>query len=438
MVKITNIVFYKLIFNIGKKLRNPSLERWFQFLKKSEKWSLKELEVYQLKKLQKLVKIADKQSGYYKQRFDETRINLTEIKTLEDIQKLPILTKSDLIKNKSTIQTSIQFKKVFKANTSGSTGQSLNFLRNESADSFNRASIFRGYSWYNVKPWELNGYFWGYNLSLFKRLKLKILDKIQHRFRIFSFEEKPLLKFIKNLKRASFLHGYSSMIYEVAKYINKNNLSNHFKLKMVKGTSEKIFDSYQNEVKKAFGLKMISEYGAAETGIIAFECYKGNMHINMEGVIVEEIDNEIVVTNLQMTSFPVIRYKLGDYIKLAPKNKKCSCGMNHLIIEEVTGRVGTLIYGNSATYPSLYFYYIFKNLGNQHQLFLTYQVVQKLKGELLFKIEQNLADKDLRNLEKEIKKYFKNDISYSIKTNQNLTFNNNNKKLQSFITLIAQ
>ena len=94
-------------------------------------------------------------------------------------------------------------------------------------------------------------------------------------------------------------------------------------IKMIKGTSEKYSINYQEEVKKAFGTKIVSEYGATESGVIAFECPEGNMHINMEGVLVEEIENEIVVTNLQMTSFPLIRYKLGDYIQLAPESKQC-------------------------------------------------------------------------------------------------------------------
>jgi phenylacetate-CoA ligase len=428
-------MFYKLLFKIGQKLRNPSLENWLEFLKKTENWSLNAIHEYQLKKLQELVEIAYKQSDYYKKRFDEIGVNPSEIKTLEDIQKLPILTKTDVIKNKSSIITNIKFNKVFDANTSGSTGQSLNFVREESADSFNRASIFRGYSWYKVNPWELNGYFWGYNLSLFKRLKFNLLDKIQHRFRIFSLEEKALFEFIKKLKKASYLHGYSSMIYEVAKFINKKGLSKQFHLKMIKGTSEKILASYQSEVEKAFGKKIISEYGAAETGIIAFECTKGNMHINMEGVIVEEIDNEIVVTNLQMTSFPIIRYKLGDYIKLAPKEEKCSCGMHHQIIKEVTGRVGSVIYGYKNYYPSLYIYYIFKNLGIENSLFLTYQAIQKTKGKLIFKIEEVLDKNAKLLLKKETKKHFRQDIVVEILDNQNLN-SNKKQKMKSFISEI--
>src|SRR5690606_11264256 len=150
--------------------------------------------------------------------------------------------------------------------------------------------IFRGYSWYDIKPWERNGYFWGYNLDKSALIKIKILDFFQNRFRLFSYEDSEVLNFVKKLKKAKYLHGYSSMIYEVAKIINAKGLSANYKLKMVKGTSEKIYDSYQKEVEKAFGLKIISEYGSAEGGLIAFECVEGNMHINVENVIVEVED----------------------------------------------------------------------------------------------------------------------------------------------------
>ena len=349
-------MFYKLIYLLGQKYRNPSLGKIYNSLKKSEKWSLDELENYQLKKLKEILNIAYNNSSFYKSKFDELHINICEINKLSDIKKIPILTKKELISFSNDIHTNLKFKKSFLATTSGTSGQSLKFLREEAADSFNRASSQRGYSWYNINPWDKNGYFWGFNFSTFDKIKNKILDKLQNRFRIFSFEEKSLKKFIRKTQSATYIHGYSSMIYQTAVLLNKLNLPIPTNLKLVKGTSEKIFDSYQNEIEKAFGTKMISEYGATESGIIAFECKEGNLHINMEGVIVEEIDNEILVTNLQMKSFPIIRYKLGDYVSLAPRDKKCACGKEHLIIEEITGRIGEVIQGKENTYPSLYLY----------------------------------------------------------------------------------
>lgn len=425
-------MLFKIIFFLGQKLRNPSINKWMIFLKKSDKFSLEELEVYQLKQFKELLSFAKLNSVFYQDLYSD--IDVDKIISLKDLEKLPVITKKDLIENTQKIHTKNNFSKLFKATTSGSTGESLVFDREESADSFNRASIFRGYSWYDVSPWELNGYFWGFNFSKKEKLKTQLLDLLQNRFRLFTYEEESFKGFVRKLKKSSYLHGYSSMIYQTAKLINQQGKSVDFKIKMVKGTSEKIFDKYQDEVQKAFGQKMISEYGATESGIIAFECPKGNMHINMEGVIVEEIENEIVVTNLQMKSFPIIRYKLGDYISLADKQTTCSCGRQHRILEEVTGRIGENVEGFKGVYPSLYFYYIFKNLVKKIDLKLNYQILQEEKGILIFNIEQCLSKVEEQALKIEIEKYFDHDITYFINSEQKLI--SDNKKFKSFISKI--
>ena len=427
-------MFHKWIFKIGQGWRNPSINNWLIFLKKSEKWSLDELEKYQFKKLKEILQFAYQYSPYYKEVFNQNNVHPDDLKTLKDIVKFPVLSKEDLIQKNNIIHTNYKFKKQFKATTSGSSGNSLAFMRDEKADSFNRASIFRGYTWYDVHPWERNGYFWGFNFSRLQILKLQLFDALQNRFRVFSYEEKAFLRFVRKLQHAKYLHGYSSMIFEAAKIINTKGLKKPGNLKMIKGTSEKIFDSYQSEVKKAFGIPVISEYGATESGIIAFECPEGHMHLNMEGVIVEEENNEILVTNIQMKSFPIIRYKLGDYIELAPRDFKCACGRKHLVLQEVTGRIGENVYGYKNVYPSLYFYYIFKNLSKKYQLALTYKVIQKVKGELIFYIEEVLDDTSLERVKSEIVKYFKTDVKFQVITcfKKEMT----NSKTKSFISYI--
>lgn len=421
-------MIFKLIYKLGQKIRNPSLNKYYLFLKETENWTLEALETYQLKKINTLLAHATKHSIYYKLNFRKNTII-----SLKELEQYPVLTKEILLKNSKDIHTTKKQKNNIIATTSGTSGTSLKFLRNEEADSFNRASSLRGYSWYNVKPWERNGYFWGLNFSKTEKIKTYILDFLQNRYRIFTYKENDIKKFSKKTLKATYIHGYSSMIYQSALLINKLNLPKPQGLKLVKGTSEKVLDSYQKEIQKAFGIKMVNEYGATETGIIAFECPKGKMHINMEGVYVEEINNEILVTNLQMTSFPIIRYKLGDYIKLAPKDKKCTCGLNHRIIEEVTGRIGGNILGKSESYPNLYIYYIFKNLSKKYQIDLNYQVVQNKKGYLEFLIENQLKNKEQEYLELEIMSYFANDIDYLIKDNASFILSKKGK-LKNFIS----
>jgi phenylacetate-CoA ligase len=425
-------MFYKVIYLLGSRLRNPSLKNQLKFLKKSDSWTLEELESYQLQKLKELIDFAYLHSIFYQKKLEKLNIVPSDIKKLSDINKLPILTKSDLIKSNEEIQANFSFKKTYKAVTSGSSGNSLSFYRDEHADSFNRASSIRGYSWYHVLPWEKNGYFWGFNFTLKEKIKTSFLDFLQHRFRMFSYKEKSLQRFSKQAKKASYIHGYSSMIYQAAKMINEFGLPKPNRIKMIKGTSEKIFDSYQSDVIKAFGTKIISEYGATESGIIAFECPNGNMHINMESVIVEEVDNEILVTNLQMKSFPIIRYKLGDYIKLAHKEKECSCGRKHHVLEEVIGRIGTNVYGKENIYPSLYFYYIFKNLDANFNLKLNYQIIQEEKGKVIVTIDSVLDVNMTDLLQKEFVKYFNNDIDLIV--NDNVEIKSDKKKLKSFIS----
>lgn len=418
---------------MGMKRRNPSLTTYLQFLMQSDRWSLERLQEHQLRKCKELLVFAQKYSPFYKDHFDKCGFEPDKMQTLEELKKIPVIDKNILLYHTQTIQSTKHFQKLFFSETSGTSGQVLRFYRNEEWDSCNRAAMFRGYKWYGVNPWDRNGYFWGYNIDQRQRLKTALLDELQNRFRIFSYDEKHIREFVNKLRDAVFLGGYSSMIYEVAKIVNSLGIDGDFHLKMVKGTSEKIYDSYQDEVKRAFGLKIISEYGSAESGLIAFECPEGgHMHINMENVFVEEEDGEIVVTNLLSYSFPIVRYKLGDFVKLAPIDFKCKCGRSHPIILDVLGRVGKNIVGFHSLYPSLTFYYVFKNLALKG-ISLNYQAIQNERGHVLLKIEQNMPEY-LVDLKHELEKYFHQDITFDIKWGENLHAMNG--KLKDFITTL--
>ncbi len=407
----------KFLFKMGSRFRNPHLARHLAFLKDSESWSLDRLKAYQLRRCQELVSFANEHSSFYQAHFDRAGFFVDQFTDLDQLKLIPPVLKSDLITQNSAIHTteSHRFKKLFVSETSGSTGEPLMFQKDEEWDSWNRAAIFRGYSWYRVNPWDRNGYFWGYNTDTPKAWKTKLLDALQNRFRAFSYDQDELVQFVHRLERSKYLNGYSSMIYEVARIINKNGLdTSHLNLKLVKGTSEKIHEHYHEEVQKAFGQKMVSEYGAAEAGIIAFECPQGSMHLNMEGCIVEEEDGEILVTNLNAYSFPIIRYRLGDSIVLEDESYECPCGMKHRVLREVTGRVGKRVFGKSKTYPSLVFYYVFKNLYLDSGIAINGQFVQKEMGRLLVRVEQALTSEIRARLEAELESYFGADMDWDV------------------------
>jgi phenylacetate-CoA ligase len=424
----------KFIYLLGTKIWNDDIFNKYNFLLESQYWDIDHLLEYQNNILKNLINTAYYGSKYYRDKFDNLKLKPNDVTCINDLKKIPILSKEELLRNREMIQIKKIGEKLFFAETSGSTGEPLVFYRDKQWDAWMRASLYRGYSWYNVNPWERNGFLWGYNFSIHKRIRVKILDELQNRFRLFSYNKEDIRKFLKKLEKAVLISGYSSMIYEVAKEINAN-YSSRYAIKMVMGASEKIYDSYQEEVKKAFGKKMINEYGAAEAGIIAFECPKGNMHINMETVIVEEEDNEVIITNLISNSFPIIRYKLGDYVEL-DNNIICDCGRKHLIIKEVLGRTGKVIYGLKERYPSLTLYYVFKNLAINKKLILNYVAVQKQIGYIDIYIERKISELEKGMLMVEYNKYFKDDLRLTL--NDGVDYKQENAKKTDFISYIKK
>jgi|WetSurMetagenome_2_1015567.scaffolds.fasta_scaffold01570_11 phenylacetate-CoA ligase len=427
---------FKILWKTGSRLRNPGYEISYRFLKSTEKLSLGELKEMQFQKLRDTLIFASRHSEYYAELFKRNSfVPDRDFNGINDIKKIPVSTKSDFLQQNIRIHSKAEFHRLFKSESSGTSGQGLKFLKDEPWDSFNRASRARGFSWYGVEPWDMNGYFWGYNFTPYQRFITGFKDRLQNRFRIFSYEDDDIHRFARKLRNAEYLLGYSSMIYEVAHRINSfRSLPKPTRLKMVCGTSEKIFDTYQKEALEAYGCKIISEYGAAEAGVIAFECPHGNMHLNMEGIYAEEIEGEIIVTNLIARSFPVIRYKLGDYVVFEDEAFECPCGMKHPVIKDVLGRVGKVVYGKAKTYPSLTFYNIFKNLALQNKLELNYQAVQNIKGEVSLFIQQKLKPGDELLLSKELKKYFREDVTVNVISGHAL--NMHQGKFRDFISTL--
>ena len=425
-----NKTLAKKLFIVGANRRNPGLFDRTDFLMKSQFWSKDRLKDYQMKRLKELLEFARKNTALYKD------IELGNDPSAA-LASIPVITKTELIDRQAEISAHPLFEKKILSETSGSSGQALKFYRNLEWDTFNRASLFRFYSWYNVEPWEKNGYFWGYNFDASAKWKTRLFDLLQNRFRLFSYEEEDVHEFLQKLRSAAYLHGYSSMIYELAQMVVEKGYSpqDFPGIKMIKGTSEKIYDHYQKAVQTAFGKKIVSEYGAAESGVIAFECPMGFMHINEENVVVEEEDGEVIVTNLNSYSFPIIRYKLGDAVKLG-SSEMCSCGRKSDLVLEVLGRVGKNILGYKSKYPSLTLYYIFKNLALEKNIELQYQGYQTEKGKLTLRIQTKTDEQTRSLILTESQKYFKGDME--VKVEDEYTIHTKDKKLKDFITELQE
>ncbi len=396
---------------------------YLERLNESQFWSGERQRRHQLDHLSALLEHARAHAPFYRTRLGECGIYPGEIETLDDLRKIPPVSKEEILAHRNTIQNDGLGEGLVHSETSGTTGEPLVFFRDLAWDAQHRAAIARGCRWYGVDPWMRSGLLWGIPSDRRRSLRMRFEDLIQNRFRErrFDLSDETLGAFHRRLRGARFLEGYSSMIYELARYINGRRPGlETISLLLVKATSEKIYPHYQREARRAFGRRMTGEYGAAETGIIAFECPAGTMHVNTDHVIVEVVDDEIIVTNLLSFSFPFIRYRLGDYVKLR-EHVACACGREGPAVDEISGRVGRRIYGTGdRIFPSLTIYYVIDSLAAERDILVRCQAVQREKGRLDVRIvlRPDAATEERRDFtatfDKVFRHYFGSDIEYDL------------------------
>lgn len=101
----------------------------------------------------------------------------------------------------------------------------------------------------------------------------------------------------------------------------------------------------RNRITQVFGCRVRDNYGASEFMNIGWECGAGYMHYNADWVVLEPVDRSyapvrigepshtLLLTNLANRVQPIIRYDLGDRVRLVPGVCPCGSGFPRLQVE---------------------------------------------------------------------------------------------------------
>ena len=115
-------------------------------------------------------------------------------------------------------------------------------------------------------------------------------------------------------------------------------------------------EEMRHDIEKTLGIKAYDIYGLTELSGpgVAFECSAQNgMHINEDHFIAEIIDpdteevlpdgtqGELVFTSLDKEAFPLLRYRTRDICTLT--REKCSCGRTHVRMAKPKGRTDDML-----------------------------------------------------------------------------------------------
>lgn len=318
----------------------------FLFYSKKDYSNLeKELEIQQTE-LQKLVKYAFANSEYYQKLY--TGIDLSKIKTVEDLKLLPIVEKEDFRKNLENIYTLKEAESI-PSFTGGTTGKSLKVLyekkdfqkRMAYLDAFKarlgidtfkaKKATFSGREFINSSKSRKAKFFWRYNW-IYKQKLYSTFDLTD--------ENMPLYLEDLNKFKPEVLNGFVSALYELAKYIDRNNIDLEFTPKAIFTTSESLLPVHRTLIERIFNTRIYNQYASAEGAPFITECKKGNLHYNLDTGVIEvirtEYGDEILVSSFTTYGTPLIRYRIGDSIKFLEGT--CPCGSCHPLVGSIEGR----------------------------------------------------------------------------------------------------
>jgi phenylacetate-CoA ligase len=317
-------------------------------LKRIQWYKKVDLERIQLKRLKSLLGYAYNNVSFYHRLLDDVGIKPADIKTIDDLSRLPIISKKDLKRNfpHNMLAKGVDPKKCTRHKTSGTTGERMTFFFDQKSKAFNRAVSLYPFLECGLKlrdkMAEITYRDPPQREDWFNRLGFMTRKRISIRW--------PLKEQINALQECNpdAIYGYPSCISIIAKaLVGDDTKKVHPRLIFSHG--ETLDNSTRNFINRTFGVEMYDTYGCAEAPRLAWECNEHvGQHICVTSAIIEFIDmktgehiapgefGEIVITNLYNYAMPLIRYKLGDIG--IPMAETCPCGRNLPLIKSIEGR----------------------------------------------------------------------------------------------------
>ena len=326
--------------------------------KELETISRENLEKFQLEKLQQTIRQAAN-SPFYKQRFKESGITPSDIRSLEDLKNIPFTTKEDLRNSYPYGMAAIPLRKCVRIHSSsGTTGnptvvlhsaKDLDQWANQVARcmymvGLRDTDIFQNTSGYGMFTGGL-GFQYGA-----ERLGALTVPAA-------AGNTKRQIKFIKDFG-TTCLHIIPSYATRLAEVMYEMGIDprKDTKLHTVCIGAEPHSEEQRRRIEELLGVKAYNCFGMSEMNGpgVAFECPEQNgLHIWEDYTIVEIIDSvtlqpvpdgqvgELVLTTINREAMPLLRYRTRDLTCILPGD--CPCGRTHKRLARFKGRSDDMI-----------------------------------------------------------------------------------------------
>ncbi len=258
----------------------------------------------------KLIKAA-KKTKFYPSFYEKNEVDIHQIYSLDDLEKLPILEKRYIKENPSSFLSTKRHITKTKGYTSGSTGSPLMVYRD-----FKSILKENSYVWWYRQRAGLS--IQDRKVSLrgdLDRNKLFYFDKAANTLFISSYHlnKKKLLQIIEKITefQPKALLAYPSSAFTLASLLEEDN--KELVIPLVFTSSESLLAFQKEKIQQCFQAKIFDWYGTAER-TIALYSEKGKYYEPPLYSLNEYKTNKIITTSFINTLFPLINYQVNDVV----------------------------------------------------------------------------------------------------------------------------
>jgi len=317
-----------------------------------------DLEQLQLERLQSTLYRVGTHVPFYKKKFEELKLNFGDIKSLDDLRRLPFTVKQDLRDNYPYGLFAVPLRDVVRVHSSsGTTGLAtvVGYSRNDIKNWSNL--VARVLTGAGVTKDDVIQIAFGYGLFTggfglhygAERLGASVIP-------ISAGNTKRQIQIMQDFKTTVLVctPSYALVIADTMMEmgINPSGLSLRYGLFGAEPWSE----AMRHEINEKLGIRATDNYGLSEVmgPGVAGECEECNgLHINEDHFLLEIIDpdtlepvepgeiGELVITTLTKEAFPMIRYRTRDLTRFIPE--PCPCGRTFTRMQRVMGRTDDML-----------------------------------------------------------------------------------------------
>lgn len=343
----------------------------FRLVQSRVHWTPDEIRAFQERHLRKIIAYCWQYIPFYRDHWRGAIAAPEEIQTIEDLQKLPILTKDHVRNNLATLVTTDPQIKSTEARTGGSTGRPIIFRMTYRDEQLAWAHMYMGWSWAGYRvgdPFLIVG---GESVGIGLGDKRTLADKVMNRWVTsgsnLTLERTRALTQQPHFNQIRLIYGYPNSIKELCEYLAQLNIRPR-SLRGVICTAEVMLPEVRQRIQEVLGVKVLDQYGLNDGGLHACEGpEQDGLHLSFHRGILEILDDNnqqidalkapgrAVATLFSNQAMPFIRYETGDRVHWHSFEPSPS-GVHWPRIGPVDGRTGDVLHfpsGRKVPMPGL-------------------------------------------------------------------------------------